>query len=370
MPFHLTLDARKAFDSGIGTYIRNLIPFLKQEFEVSLIGDKEELSSFDCRVFPMENNTYSVADLHKPSLLAGKCDVFWTPHFNFPILPPRAKLKIASVHDLYHLAYWPLLSMPQKVYYKLFLNNLVRNVDLIFTISDFTKGEIGKFFPKALHKVTKIHLGVDFSLFKLTEDARKMQDVRHKYALPERFVLFVGNLKPNKNVITLLRAYHDLLGEQPNLDWKVVITGKKEGFKIGDNEAVDFIRTHQLEERVIFTGFVDEKDLSVVYQLAELFVFPSLYEGFGLPPLEAMACGCPVACSTSASIPEVCQDHAFYFDGQDPKELSQLLAGLLSNHGVLQSKADDALTWVKKYDWGFTAEEHIRAIKNALARNN
>lgn len=367
MPSQLVLDARKALDSGIGTYIRNLIPYLKEEFELSLIGEPAALEPFDCRVLPLENNTYSMADLHKPSLLAGKCDVFWTPHFNFPLLPPRAKLKIATVHDLYHLAHWPLLSLSQKVYYKLFMGNLVRNADFIFTISDFTKSEIGRFYPQALPKVNRIHLGVDFSLFKLTEDAFHMKEIREKYGLPERFVLFVGNLKPNKNVITLLKAYHELLQEQSKLDWKVVITGKKEGFKIGDNEAVDFIQAHQLEEKVIFTGFVEEKDLPVVYQLAELFVFPSLYEGFGLPPLEAMACGCPVACSTSASIPEVCQDHAFYFDGNNPKELAQLLLGLMSNHGTLQSKADEALSWVQKYDWGFTAEEHIRAIKNALA---
>ncbi len=364
----LVLDARKAFDSGIGTYVRNLIPYLMEEFEVTLLGDPQRLVSFECTVLPLSAKTYSLADVYAPSLLAGRCDVFWTPHFNFPILAPKAKLKVATIHDLYHLRHWDRLSLPQKLYYKIFLPNLVKTTDMIFTISEFSKREIGHFFPSALPKMEKIHLGIDFGHFRPDATALSREQVRKHYSLPEEFVLFVGNLKPNKNVMALLRSYHSILKQAPNLTWKVVIVGQKEGFRIGDNEAVDFIHQQGLQDRVLFTGFVKEEDLPIVYQLATLFVFPSLYEGFGLPPLEAMACGCPVACSTSASLPEVCQDFAYYFDAREDESLKDLLLKLFSDKALREEKVSEASKWVKKYNWGLTAERHIRAIKEGLSR--
>jgi glycosyltransferase involved in cell wall biosynthesis len=362
----LVLDARKAYDSGIGTYIRNLIPFLKQEFDLQLIGNKQSLEGFDCKVLALDSKTYSLADFYKPSVLAGPCDIFWTPHFNFPLYLPKAKLKVASIHDVYHLAHWQQLSIPQKIYYKIFLGNLVKSADLIFTISDFSKSEISHYYPSAASKLEMIHLGVDFQHFKTGATPWLLQKAKEAYSLPDTFVLFVGNLKPNKNVMALLRAYHAICEADPAVDWKVIIVGKKDGFKIGDNEAIDFIHQNGLQDRVLFTGFVKEEDLPLVYQLATLFVFPSLYEGFGLPPLEAIACGCPVACSTSASLPEVCQDHVHYFDGNDFLSLKMLLSQLMLDKSFRNSKTEAATSWVKKYDWSTTAERHIRALKDGL----
>lgn len=365
----LVLDARKAYDSGIGTYIRNLIPFLKEEFDLRVIGDRAKMEVFGSPVLHLEASTYSLADVYKPSLLAGACDIFWTPHFNFPLWPVKAKLKVSTVYDLYHLAHWELLSIPQKVYYKLFMDNLVRSADVIFTISEFTKDSIQESYPKALPKTHVITLGVDFDRFHITTDDSRLQEVKNKYSLPSRFVLFVGNLKPNKNVMALLQAYNLILSENTTIDWQVVVVGKKEGFKIGDNEAIDYIYEKGLQEKVHFTGFVEEVDLPVMYQLATLFAFPSLYEGFGLPPLEAIACGCPVACSDAASLPEVCQEHVHYFDGRNIENVKTMINKLMSDDQVRLSKVKEACSWVKRYDWGLTAERHIKILKDEFAKS-
>jgi glycosyltransferase involved in cell wall biosynthesis len=363
----LTLDARKAYDSGIGTYIRCLIPYLRQEFDLKLIGSAEKLTLFDCPIIPTDSQAYSLSDFYLPSQLAGKTDVFWTPHFNFPLFPPKARLKVTTVYDLYHKAHWDLLSFQQKVVYNLFLWNLVRATDLSFTISHFTKEEIARFYPALLAKTEVIHLGIDFEMFNTTPPVVGMEAIKAKYRLPERYLLFVGNLKPNKNVITLLKAMKMLVDEGKTNGRKVVLTGKNEGFRIGDNEAIDFIRENNLTEHVVFTGFVENEDLPSLYQCADLFVFPSLYEGFGFPPLEAIACHCPVVCSQSASIPEVCEDKVFYFNGEQPAELKALLARLLYDDVARTSKVMEAASWVRKYDWGLTAEAHIRSIKDKLA---
>ena len=362
----LVLDARKAFDSGIGTYIRNLIPYLNQEFELSLIGKQSDLNLFGCKVLDTNSKPYSISDFYLPTLLAGKPDIFWTPHFNFPLFTPRAKLNVATLHDLYHKSHWNILSFKQKVIYNVFLNNIKREADLVFTISDFTRKEIAKFYPDILPKTSLIHLGVDFNVFK--RQTQKLHPlIRQEYNLPEKYILFVGNLKPNKNVIMLLKAYKLWIGSNESPDVSLVITGKNTGFRIGDNEAVDFINQNGLERHVHFTGFVNEEHLPLLYQNAWLFAFPSLYEGFGLPPLEAMACGCPVICSTSASIPEVCQDNATYFDANSPEELKDLLVKINSDKSVFNKKAELAADWVHKYQWSLTAEKHIRMLKDSLA---
>ena len=363
----MVLDARKAFDSGIGTYIRNLIPFLKKEFTLELIGAKSQLELFDCKILETNSKAYSISDFYLPSKLSGTTDIFWTPHFNYPLLPPKTRLKVSTVYDLYHKANWDLLSLKQKLTYTVFLENVSRQADVIFTISDFTKEEITRFYPRMLAKTHVIHLGVDFDVFK-PKQTGLAPEVKARYSLPDKYILFVGNLKPNKNIIALLKAYKLWIEEKGPTDIKIVITGKKDGFRIGDNEAVDYINSNGLENNVSFTGFVEEVHLPVLYQNAWLFVFPSLYEGFGLPPLEAMACGCPVTCSKSASIPEICQDKTFYFDGHKPEELKDLFIKFNSNQDLLNQNASIALDWVKRYNWELTAEKHINILHDELKR--
>ena len=140
--------------------------------------------------------------------------------------------------------------------------------------------------------------------------------------MPKKFILYVGNVKPHKNLTGLVEAF--LLAKEKLRDYHLVIVGKKEGFITGDASLIKRISDNEfLSERVIFTGYVPNDDLPVMYNLASLFVFPSFYEGFGLPPLEAMACGCPLLTSDAASMPEVCRDAARYFDAGNPSDIAE-----------------------------------------------
>ena len=365
----LALDARMIRHSGIGVYIRNLIPYLNQAFDLSLIGDSVALESFNCKIIDCKTPVYSPLELYKIALLAGKTDIFWTPHFNYPLWPVNAKLKLATVYDMYHLAHFDKLSLPQKLYAKLVIDHTLRMVDKVFTISEFTKNEIVKYFPNVEpQKMEVIHIGVDTDFFRQELDNSKIEILKSKYHLPDKYLLFVGNLKHNKNAIALVKAMHALETRKQLYNHKLVITGKKDGFRIGDNEVVDYIITHKLEHLVHFTGFVDDLDLPVLYSAASVFVFPSIYEGFGLPPLEAIACGCPVVCSNMASMPEVCGESVFYFDPQKEESLVSILADLINNEELKRSKATVAKQWIKQYDWSMTAEKHIRLINDAYSK--
>lgn len=365
----LVLDARMIRHSGIGVYIRNLIPYLNQAFDLSLIGDSVALESFGCKVIDCNTAVYSPKELYKIAVLAGKPDISWTPHFNYPLWPVKAKLKLATVHDMYHLAHFDKLSLPQKLYAKLVIDHALRAVDKVFTVSEFTKKEIVKYFPKVdSEKLEVIHIGVDTDFFRQEFDLSKIEILKSKYHLPDKYVLFVGNLKHNKNAIALVKAMEALETRKQLLDHKLVITGKKDGFRIGDNEVVDYIITHKLEHLVHFTGFVDDLDLPVLYSAASLFVFPSIYEGFGLPPLEAIACCCPVVCSNMASMPEVCGESVFYFDSQQEESLVSILADLLNNEELKKSKVNFGKQWIEQYDWSITAEKHIRLINDAYSK--
>ncbi len=364
----LVLDARMVRHSGIGVYIRNLIPYLNQEFDLTLIGDKEMLEIFECKIIHSNISVYSPKELLGFSKKIGRADVFWTPHFNYPLWPVSAKLKLATVHDMYHFAHFDKLSLVQKLYAQLVISNTLRVADRIITVSDFTKNEIANYFPNVdKGKIIPIHIGVDTATFRPDLRVSHLQNVRTKYNLPDHYLLFVGNLKHNKNAIALVKAVQTLEAKNQLHDHKIVFVGKKEGFRIGDNEVMDYIAANHLQHLVTFTGFVDDEDLPTLYSAASLFVFPSLYEGFGLPPLEAMACGCPVLCSNMASMPEVCGDAVFYFDPKIPESLSTVLGSLLANEIFKKSKSFIAKGWIKQYDWSITAEKHVQLIKNALS---
>ena len=324
----LGVDIRMFHSSGIGTYLQNLLPALSEDFDLILIGHSSEANLSYGRVITTDIPIYSLAELRKLPSLIPPCDVFWSPHYNVPLLPVRAKKRLVTIHDVFHLAFFGTLSLKQKVYARLMFRVAVRNSASIITVSEFSRTEIMKYFNVASAQINVIPNGVNHALFRVIE-ADTLREVPSKYQLPEKFILYVGNVKPHKNLLTLVKAFARLPAAFDA--YQLVIVGKKEGFITGDTALPDFIRQDQsLAARVHFTGFVAEEDLSALYNLAHLFVFPSYYEGFGLPPLEAMACGCPVLTSDRASMPEICSDAATYVSPDDPEAMATRIQEMLS----------------------------------------
>ena len=157
--------------------------------------------------------------------------------------------------------------------------------------------------------------------------------IRKKYNLPERFILFVGNIKPHKNLKNLLLAYKILLDRNNKI--KMVATGKKEGFIVSDEGIKTIMNENKvLADNVLFTGYIDGDLLPGIYKMADVFVFPSFYEGFGIPPIEAMAAGTPVIVSREASLPEVCGDAALYCDASVPKDIADKIEMILTQENL------------------------------------
>ena len=197
-----------------------------------------------------------------------------------------------------------------------------------------------------------VHNGVDAAWYKGTQKKRPGA---------QPYLLFVGNVKPHKNLGRLLDAF-DLLKDR--IPHSLMIVGQKDGFITGDKEVVR--RAERFGKRVQFTGVLSDDKLRGIYAAADLLVFPSLYEGFGLPPLEAMACGTPVACSRAASLPEVCGNAVEYFDPQDSKDIAEKVLKLIQDGKRRKSLKNEGLKRVKGFSWDKCAVETCGCIHKLL----
>ena len=291
---------------GIGTYLKNLLlSFQKTPFRFRLIVHPSALqrhpwlSSFDLILgsFPI----YSISEQLQLPLRIPACDLFWSPHYNVPLLPIRAKKRIVTIHDVYHLAYYASLKPLEKIYAKTVINRAVKSSDHVITVSQFSKSELLKYTGISDSKISVIYQGIQQHDFSISVN------------VPEKFVLFVGNVKPHKNLKKLAQAMKKIEG------YSLVVAGKTEGFLNGED-------CSQFSSNIIFLGKVSDAELAFLYQKASIVALPSFYEGCGLAPLEAMQWGTPVIVSQAASLPEMCGDAACYVNPQDAEDI---LRGIL-----------------------------------------
>jgi len=358
----LAIDFRMHNASGIGTYIRSIVPYLLDGFKVILLVNSDEIQkySWSNKVEIIECNAriYSIKEQFELARKIPRCDIFWSPHYNIPLLPIRARKRMVTIHDVFHLAFYDTLTLKQKIYAKLVINQAVRRSNKVLTVSKFSADEIKK-YTKTSKKIEVIYNAVDFNKFKVINDKSRLNSVKAKYKLPEDFLLFVGNVKPHKNLKNLLLAITDI-------DVNLVIVGKKDGFITGDKNIWNIIKSNNLENRVFFTGYVEDEDIPVIYNLAKAFVFPSLYEGFGLPPLEAQACGCPVIVSNVASLPEVCGDSALYCDPYDVKDIRDKIETLIRDEELQEELRRKGFENVKRFSWEKSARKVIKVIEDLI----
>ena len=356
----IVIDARMINDSGVGTYIKNIIPYLISKFDVILIGKKTELLMFENNeknnIINFQSKIYSLKEQILYPFIIPKCDIFWSPHFNAPLLPIKAKKTITTIHDVNHLAFENDFSFLKKKYAKTLFLNAIRISDKVITVSNFSKKEIIKYLKPKKELIEVIYSGVNKAFY-------NEKDLNFLPELPKKYILYVGNVKPHKNLITLFKAYNNL---PPIIkdEYDLVILGKKDGFITPDLNVFKFIETKDLINKIYFTGFIEDKFVPNIYKNATIFVFPSLYEGFGLPILEAMASKTMVLSSNFASLPEVGGENVLYFNPNDEIELTSKIVKTLSNselRGVFSKKGYE---YSKKFSWINTAEKHMDLFQN------
>jgi glycosyltransferase involved in cell wall biosynthesis len=279
--------------------------------------------------------------------------LMWSPHYNIPLA--FSGPLVVTIHDLCHLALPHITrGAHRRAYARGMFAAVKRRAHRILCDSEFTRSEFWRLAGRPRTEPVVIHLGVDESWFTIPP-----AESPH----PRRYLLYVGNVKPHKNLATLISAFQTIASTIPH---DLVIVGKQEGFITQDSRVG--AAAQQLGERVRFTGPVSQQLLEQFFAHADVFVFPSFYEGFGLPPLEAMASGCPTIVSRAGSLPEVCGDAAMYFNPDDPAQLAQTLRDLLGNQEIRRCLRTRGRAQAAKFSWDRCAGRTTEVFEELLSR--
>ncbi|BBB91630.1 D-inositol 3-phosphate glycosyltransferase [Methylomusa anaerophila] len=359
----LGIDARMWRHSGIGVYLRNLLPRVVNklpEVWFVIMGDAGalalggQLDRENVSLVNFSSPIYGLREQWELRRRLPRClDGFWSPHYNFPLFFGGKRL--VTVHDMCHLALKQFVPGFHRRYYaRRMLTQVAKQADAIICVSTFTKEEFNKYVKVPHQRIYTVHNGVD-EFFLASATAMQSPPVHYPY------ILYVGNVKPHKNLPTLLQAFVSLMGEIPH---NLVVVGKKEGFIAEDQKVLNFAAGYG--GRIVFTGEIDQETLKQYYLHAAMLVFPSLYEGFGLPPLEAMACGCPVIASQAASLPEVCGQSAIYFNPFAPAELACKIKELLNDERRRQLLQGAGRKRAGQFSWDKSAARTVDVIKELL----
>lgn len=357
----ITIDARMVLSSGIGTYLQNLLPRLQNrglQFQLIVHPSALEkvlwLREFDIKfcLAPI----YSIAEQMQLRYLIEHCDVFWSPHMNIPLLPIKARRRLVTIHDVYHLAFFKCLNLLQKGYTKAVFAHIERSASRVITVSAFSKSELLKYTSLSPQIIAHIANGVDQDYFTQVKSSEEFAQLQRKYGLPEQFILFVGNLKPHKNLQSLVKAFH-YLRQKRESSVGLVMVGRRVNLHTCENS---FLYRHQ---DVFILEDIDNAALRCLYQHAAVFILPSFYEGFGLTPLEAMSVGCPVVVSKVASLPEVCKDAAEYVNPYEFQDIAQGIERVLTDPLRAEELKRKGLEISRLFSWDESANQHMQILK-------
>jgi glycosyltransferase involved in cell wall biosynthesis len=359
--------------TGIGKYTNEIAKYLEkyQDLDVNYFYgyySKERIGVIQHQKFkllkafisniPFLKKVVRKLFLFPSKFFTPKYDLYWQPNF-IPLDNIKASKIVTTVHDLSFYVH-PKWHPQERLDYfdQYFLKNVKRS-DWIITVSEFSKNEIIEYLQFPEEKITVIYNGVDQDLYKVY-DEDTLSVTKNKLKLTNNFLLFVGSIEPRKNLLNLLKAYH-LLPIELKDKYPLVLVG----FKGWENDEV-MEEIEKEKSHVIYLGYLTDEELAHVYNLASLFIYPSLYEGFGIPPLEAMACGTAVISSHTASLPEACGDAAQYIDPNNYEDITKNINLLLNDTAKMENLVEKGLIHVKNFSWQKSAKEHKEVFDKVL----
>lgn len=270
-----------------------------------------------------------------------------TIFFNYIIPPGVYGKKITVVHDMAYKAYPETVRAKTRKFLELSLAKTCRRADKIITISEFSKSEIMRYLPVKEDKIEVIPLGVDTNLYHSNYDKAEIETAKEKYKINSDYFLYLGTIEPRKNIERLIRAYGSLYEQKKDIP-KLVLAGKKGWLYDEIFNTVDELMLHHM---VDFLGYVDVQDAPRLIKGATAFVFPSLYEGFGLPPLEAMACGTPVIAACAASLPEVIGEAGLLVDPLDINSIKDAMLRIVLEPDLRIKLREEGILQARKFSW-------------------
>jgi glycosyltransferase involved in cell wall biosynthesis len=347
---HVVVDARMALDGGIGTYVQQLLPRIARRhaaWRFTALGDVSQLRALGWDgIANMELRQVSapiISIAEQVALLrhvGWGPSLYWAPHYNAALLS-RVPL-VVTIHDVNHLALPDLMqNVAHRVTARLLIRRVVRQARRILFDSEFTRAE------------TRRLLGGDFdgTVVPLAADGRWIAVDREQSPRPiaAPYFVYVGNFKRHKNVPFLVRAFRSVMDRIPH---HLVLIGRSEGLHADDRIASELRATGP---RVIMLGEQSEADVRCHVAHADALVTASLYEGFGLPPLEAMAAGCPCVVSSAGALPEVCGDAALYADPHDERMFAERLIAVATNPALRDDLIARGRARAAQFDWDRSA---------------
>lgn len=375
---NVTIDASPAVHhrAGLGRYagelIRALVASSPPDERLSILYSEPAtarpdtvLAALPARPIPLGYKPWRLlamvghlARLPQDWLLPG-ADLF---HATDHLLPRLRRVRsVFTLHDLIFLKYPEYHKGYNRVFLTLMMPRFLRAADHIIAVSEHSMRDAIAAYGLPEEKFTVVYEAVD-SRYRPCDDQERLDAFRRRYGLPARYLLNVSTIEPRKGQKGLLDVYAALLDEFPDLG--LVIVGRR-GWLYDDFFA--HLKALGLEERVIFPGYVPEDDLPLFYQAADCFVYPSLYEGFGLPPLEAMACGAPVVCSDAASLPEVVGDGGLLVPPDDRGALTRAIHRVLADAGLRADLAARGPRRAARFSWERAAAETRAVYRRVLA---
>lgn len=380
----IALDARRLYGKrrGVGQYIFRLVqhlPELTDEFAFLLFADQRlpiEVVPQGCQQVlvgkPFSTESQSISGLWSKgysifwmnslvpkTLRKENVSLFHGTNFAIPILKDGPF--VVTIHDM---IYARLLNGYENIYrnyHRLLLPRAAMNAAKVITVSENGRRDIIELLKVPPEKVVTIHNGVDEE-FRVVDDADYLNEVRQTLKLPRRYVLYVGAIERRKNLGVLVQAAAEILKE--GIVDGLVLAGE-EGY--GANLTWEKIAETKIREKVLHIGYVPQEMMCGLYNLAEVFVMVSPYEGFGIPVLEAMACGTPVITSNCSSLPEVAGDAALLVSPSEPEELTVALRRLLTDKNLRAELRAKGLKRVKQFSWRKSAEKHLEVYREVLS---
>ena len=355
--------------TGIGTYTYQLINSINKVDKIN-----------DYLVFLPENSALDLSDNFKvesvkatsnsnfwdevrvPNILNDtNIDIYHVPQNGVGLSQSINCHKTITLHDIIPLR------MPETVsdrYLYIFNNELpkiINECDGILTVSEFSKQDISKEFNFPEDKIFVTHLAAE-DIYRPLNKCQCKKIIEEEYNIKDNFILYVGGFSPRKNLVGLIEAF-SLLSRNTNKSLKLVITGKKGiSYDIYKKRTVDL----NIEDDVIFTDFIPLEKLPIFYNASEFLAYPSFYEGFGLPPLEAMACGTPVITSNVTSLPEICYDSALLINPYDIDSLKSGMENVLYDDSLKARMIKQGLINSSKYSWNITAKSTLKAYEKII----
>jgi glycosyltransferase involved in cell wall biosynthesis len=285
-------------------------------------------------------------------------DLLHSLHYTQPaFLPCRS---VVTFHDMTFFIYPHLHTRFKRLFFPIAIRLSARKADALIAVSESTRKDTIRILGVSGHKVFTVPEGVSKEYHPIA-DRELLADIRLRYNLPQEFILYVGTVEPRKNLPLLIKSYKNITGDGHSIP--LVIVGSL-GWMYDD--VLNQIKMLDLRENIHFTGYVPIQDLPRIYNLAKVFVYPSTYEGFGLPPLEAMACGTPVITTAVSSMPEHVGDGGILIPPEDEAALTQAMLTLLNDHTLQEDLSNKGPQQAKFFTWKRTAQETIKVYQHIM----